>query len=111
MRLSALIAEARQQERPKGYGLVYITPDDDKFFGDIFLYGLLVERDKWLEKSLIDFFQSQWADYAKWLSWENREAAATNDEGEHRRFCQARQDYRVELKQGSPLPPRIPNEE
>jgi hypothetical protein len=79
---------------------VYITPDDAKFFGDIFLYGLLVERDKWLEKSLIDFFQSEWTDYAKWLGKENREAAATNDEGEHRRFRQARQDYRAEFNKG-----------
>lgn len=109
-KLRELIAEARKQQRPLGPGLVYLTPDDAEFFGDIFLYGLLVRRDKWLEKSLIDFFQSEGADYSKWLSWENGEASTTNDERERRRFYRARQDYRAALKQGSPLPP-IPNNE
>jgi hypothetical protein len=98
--LTELMAEARKQERPLGPGLVYITLDDDEFFGDIFLYCLLVQRDKWLEKSLIDFFQSEGVDYSKWLDWDNGESSAANNEGERRRFCRARQDYHTALKQG-----------
>jgi hypothetical protein len=101
-KLRELIVEARKQERPLGPGLVYVTPDDAEFFGAIFLYWLLVQRDKWLEKSLIDFFRSEGADYSKWLSWDNGEASATNGEIERKRFLRARQDYHIALKQGSP---------
>ncbi len=85
-----------------GPGLVYVTPDDAEFFGAIFLYWLLVQRDKWLEESLIDFFHSEGADYSKWLSWDNGEASATIGEIERKRFLRARQDYHIALKQGSP---------
>ncbi len=93
-KLTELIAQARKQERPWRPGIVYLTSDAE-VFGDIFLYQLLVQRDKWLEKSLVDFFQSEGADYSKWLNWDSGESSATGDEIERRRFGQARHDYRT----------------
>ena len=105
IKLRELLTEVRKEERPKGF-VLYVIPDDAEFFGEMFLYRLLVERDKWLEKSLVDFFKSERADYSKWLNWDNGEPAATNDERERRRFCQARENYHAD-KHNSSLPSRV----
>jgi chromosome segregation ATPase len=103
------MAEAKKQERPVGPGILYETPDHAEFFGGIFLYLLLVERDRWLEESLIDFFRSEGVDYLKWLSWENGEASAANDEWKRKRFLRIRQEHDTVVRQGfrllSPIPP------
>jgi hypothetical protein len=82
---------------------VYLTPDHAEFFSGIFLYAILIERNKWQEESLIDFFRSEGVDYSKWLSWEHGEAPATNDERERKRFLRIRQEYGVAVEDGLPL--------
>jgi hypothetical protein len=97
------MAEAKKQQRQVGPGIVYLTPDHAEFFSGIFLYALLIERNKWQKESLIDFFRSEGVDYSKWLSWEHGEAPATNDERERKRFLRIRQEYGVAVEDGLPL--------
>ncbi len=101
--LKELIAEARKQKRPEGP--VYLTSDAE-VLGDIFLYRVLLQKDNWLQKSLVDFFQSEEADYSKWLHWHSGGESSAKD-NESNRFSMARRDYNAALKI-APYLTRIP---
>jgi seryl-tRNA synthetase len=93
--LKELIADARKQKRPEGP--VYLASDAE-VLGDIFLYRVLLQKDKWLQKALVDFFQSERADYSKWLHWHSGgQSSATDNKSENLRFRQARHDYNAAL--------------
>ena len=79
---------------------------DDEVLGDIFLYRVLLQKDNWLQKSLVDFFQSEEADYSKWLHWHSGGESSAKD-NESNRFSMARRDYNVALKI-APYLTRIP---
>jgi chromosome segregation ATPase len=92
-KLKELMAQARKQERPLLPYTVYLESDAE-CFGNMFLYELLLDREKWLQKSLVDFFKSEGADYSTWLRWySDAESSVLKETIETKRFCDARQAY------------------
>src|SRR3989442_14767801 len=97
--LEKLIAEAKKQQRPLRSMVTYLKSDAETF-RDLFLYELVLHRGEWLEKSLVNFFQAQKADYSKWHTWCNGETSATDDNEEYESFCEGRLAYNQAVKLG-----------
>jgi len=52
------------------------------------------DREKWLQKSLVDFFKSEGVDYSTWLGWySDAESSVLKETIETKRFRNARQAY------------------
>lgn len=99
-KLKELMARARKQERPLLPYTVYLESDAE-VFGNIFLYELLFDREKWLQKSLVDFFKSEGVDYSTWLHWySDTESSVPKETIEANRFRNARRAYNDALRLG-----------
>ncbi len=94
--LKGRMQETKKQTRPILLDRMgcYLQTDEQHFAG-ILLYQLLVEeREKWLEKSLIEFFRAEGFDYLKWLRWDSDEPVNNGGDYEWKRFSEARSAYR-----------------
>ena len=99
-KLKDLMAQARKQERPVLPYKVYLESDAE-CFGNMFLYELLLDPEKWLQKSLVDFFKSEGVDYWTWLGWySDAESLVLKETIEAKRFRNARQAYNDALRLG-----------
>ena len=94
-KLKGRMQEAKKQRRPILIRMGGYLQTDEQCFAGILLYQLLVEeREKWLEKSLIEFFREERADYLKWLKWDSDELVNNGGDHEWERFIEARSAYR-----------------
>jgi DNA repair exonuclease SbcCD ATPase subunit len=94
--LKGRMQEAKKQTRPiLPHMGCYLQTDEQQHFAGILLYQLLVEeREKWLEKSLIEFFRTEGVDYSKWLKWNSDELVNNGGDHEWNEFIKARRAYR-----------------
>jgi len=94
-KLKARMQEAKKQKRPMLNHMGCYPETDEQYFAGILLYQLLVEeREKWLEKSLIEFFRAERVDYSKWLKWDSDELVSNGGDHEWKEFREARRAYR-----------------
>ena len=94
-KLKGRMQEAKKQTRPMLNRMGCYLETDEQYFAGILLYQLLVEeREKWLEKSLIEFFRTERIDYSKWLKWDSDELVNNGGDYEWNEFIKARRAYR-----------------
>ena len=94
-KLKGRMQEAKKQTRPMLNRMGCYLETDEQYFAGILLYQLLVEeREKWLEKSLIEFFRTERVDYSKWLKWDSDELVNNGGDHEWNEFIKARRAYR-----------------
>jgi hypothetical protein len=94
-KLNARMQEAKKQKRPMLNHMGCYPEPDEQYFAGSLLYQLLVEeREKWLEKSLIEFFRAERVDYSKWRKWDSDELVNNDGDYEWKEFREARRAYR-----------------